>query len=229
MPTFRPLTLSRRAPPGKARRVLCRAARIPIGVALLCALAAAPVLALAQTNAQAAGQASDPCPPPDSRIAACAGAACPVRGTPRPCAETSGQVGGDGQDGGEGGLAQVAERNGYPGPAGVLALADQLGLSAAQRQQIRQIGDAMRVEATAAGARLADAERALDDAFRTHAVTDEDLRYLIARDEDARAALRYIHLSRRLQVARVLSAEQIARYAQLRGCDAVGGAGAPNR
>lgn len=121
------------------------------------------------------------------------------------------------QRGGDWGLALPAELNGMPGPAQVLELADQLGLSPAQRARIQQIHDEMQLEAIAAGDRLIEAERALSDAFRAHTITDEDLRYLIARSEDARAALRYIHLSRRLQIAPLLRAEQIARYDQLRG------------
>src|SRR5260370_6392022 len=44
------------------------------------------------------------------------------------------------------GLALAAELNGYPGPSHVLELADQLGLSDAQRNTVRSLFEAMRAE-----------------------------------------------------------------------------------
>src|SRR5260370_41824435 len=44
------------------------------------------------------------------------------------------------------GLALAAELNGYPGPSNLLELADQLGLSDAQRNTVRSLFEAMRAE-----------------------------------------------------------------------------------
>src|ERR1700692_250999 len=59
------------------------------------------------------------------------------------------------------GLALVAELNGYPGPSHLLELADQLGLSDAQRNTVRGLFEAMKAETIPIGERLIDQETAL--------------------------------------------------------------------
>lgn len=119
--------------------------------------------------------------------------------------------------GGGWGLALAAELNGVPGPAHLLELSDEISLSADQVAAIQAIFDEMQSEAVAAGARLIEAEEAIEAAFRTGALDDERLRALIAEAEAARAELRFIHLSRHLSTPPLLSADQIARYNTLRG------------
>ena len=60
------------------------------------------------------------------------------------------------------GYAKAAELNHYPGPMHVLELADRLGLSAEQRNATKALMDAHKAHARAIGAKLVDAERALD-------------------------------------------------------------------
>ena len=119
--------------------------------------------------------------------------------------------------GGGWGLALAAELNGVPGPAHLLELHDEIGLSADQVAAIRAIFDEMRSEAVAAGARLIEAEEAIEAAFRAGDLDDDRLRALIVAAEAARAELRFIHLSRHLSTPPLLSADQIARYNTLRG------------
>src|SRR3979409_145047 len=71
------------------------------------------------------------------------------------------------------GLALAAELNGYPGPSHLLELADQLGLSDAQRVTVRSLFDAMKAETIPIGARLIAQEAALDSLFAGHKVTAE--------------------------------------------------------
>lgn len=115
------------------------------------------------------------------------------------------------------GLALPAELNGKPGPAHLLELADPLALSPAQIAAIEAIHAEMKAEAIAAGAQLIDAERALSDAFAGDGLTHDSLAALLATAETARATLRLVHLSRHLDTTPLLTAEQIARYAELRG------------
>lgn len=115
------------------------------------------------------------------------------------------------------GLALAAELNGVPGPAHLLELQDRIGLSAEQVTAIEAIFMAMQTEAQAAGERLIAAEAAIEAAFRTGDLTPEQLRTLIDTAADARAELRFIHLSRHLETPPLLTAEQIARYNELRG------------
>lgn len=115
------------------------------------------------------------------------------------------------------GLALAAELNGVPGPAHLLELQDRIGLSAEQVTAIEAIFAAMQTEAQAAGERLIAAEAAIEAAFRKGDLTPERLRTLIDTAADARADLRFIHLSRHLETPPLLTAEQIVRYNELRG------------
>ena len=115
------------------------------------------------------------------------------------------------------GLALPAELNGHPGPAHVLELAAELDLSESQKQQVTAIFDAMRVDAIAKGEALIDAERNLDEGFRSGGLDTDQLRRLIDFAEAARADLRYVHLSRHLMTIGILDAEQVAAYSVLRG------------
>jgi hypothetical protein len=119
--------------------------------------------------------------------------------------------------GGGWGLALAAELNGAPGPAHLLELRDKIPLSADQIVTIQQIFNEMQTEAIAAGARLIAAEEAIEAAFRAANLDDARLRALIAQAEEARAELRFIHLSRHLSTPPLLSADQIAKYNTLRG------------
>jgi hypothetical protein len=65
------------------------------------------------------------------------------------------------------GLALAAELNGYPGPLHVLELADGIGLSGKQRDQVQALYEAMKQQAIAAGQKLLAAEAELDRAFRS--------------------------------------------------------------
>jgi Spy/CpxP family protein refolding chaperone/alpha-acetolactate decarboxylase len=119
--------------------------------------------------------------------------------------------------GGGWGLALAAELNGKPGPAHLLELYEELGLSPAQVAAIETIFAAMQAEARAAGERFIAAEAAIEDAFRKDALDPDRLRALIDAAEEARAELRFIHLARHLKTPPLLTAEQIAHYAALRG------------
>jgi len=114
------------------------------------------------------------------------------------------------------GLAKPAELNGYPGPAHVLELADQLELSGEQRSAVQAAFEDMRSKARATGARYVAAEKAIDAAFREGLAADA-LRDRLAEAERLRAELRLIHLSTHLQVTPLLTGHQKHLYNQLRG------------
>ncbi|MEO0486156.1 MAG: Spy/CpxP family protein refolding chaperone [Pseudomonadota bacterium] len=115
------------------------------------------------------------------------------------------------------GLALPAELNGYPGPLHVLDLAEALELTGAQRDQVQAVFVEMQREAQSAGAALVAAERALDGAFSDGTVTGHTLKRLVDAAAEARAALRYVHLSRHLVTLDILTPAQVERYAVLRG------------
>jgi hypothetical protein len=127
------------------------------------------------------------------------------------------------------GLALAAELNGVPGPAHLLELEAELDLDAGQVAAIEDIFAAMQAEAQEAGERFIAAEAAIESAFRDGGMTPDALRALIDTSAAARAELRFIHLSRHVETPPLLTADQIARYNDLRGygaadpCDAVPG------
>lgn len=115
------------------------------------------------------------------------------------------------------GLALPAELNGYPGPAHVLELGQDLELSVQQTADVQSIFDAMKIGAIAKGSELIEAERRLDEGFKSGNLTPALLTELIANSEAARAELRFIHLSRHLITVEVLNDTQISKYSTLRG------------
>ncbi|MDV4143511.1 Spy/CpxP family protein refolding chaperone [Shimia sp. FJ5] len=124
------------------------------------------------------------------------------------------------------GLALAAELNGKPGPAHLLELQAEIGLSKEQVRAIEALFAEMQSEAVAAGDRFIDAEAALSDAFAGDSLDEATLRGLLEASGKARADLRFVHLRQHLATVEILEPEQIAAYNRLRGyasdpCDAV--------
>jgi Spy/CpxP family protein refolding chaperone len=115
------------------------------------------------------------------------------------------------------GLALPAELNGYPGPAHVLELSDQLGLSAEQKARIQSLFDSMKAEAVPLGERLLEQEAALDQQFASRSVTPESLKAATAAIGVTQGELRETHLKYHLQTTQILTPDQMERYSTLRG------------
>jgi myo-inositol catabolism protein IolC len=69
-------------------------------------------------------------------------------------------------------LALAAELNGYPGPAHVLELADQLKLNEQQKKKIQEMFKAMTKETKTLGVTVIEAERRLDTLFKSKTVNE---------------------------------------------------------
>jgi Spy/CpxP family protein refolding chaperone len=115
------------------------------------------------------------------------------------------------------GMAMSAELHGYPGPAHVLELADQLALSAEQRRATQALFDDMARDAKRLGAAIVAAERNLDRGFAERQIDAQRLRAMLSNLAGLRAELRYVHLRAHLAQTTLLSPAQIARYGTLRG------------
>jgi Spy/CpxP family protein refolding chaperone len=115
------------------------------------------------------------------------------------------------------GLARAAELNGYPGPAHVLELAKELGLSAEQRDKTEALFKDMQARAVSAGRALLDEEQVLDRLFAARTITASSLDSTLRRIGELQARLRLVHLDAHLLQAALLSPAQHARYAELRG------------
>lgn len=114
-------------------------------------------------------------------------------------------------------LALAAELNGYAGPKHALELATPLGLSPDQREAVRRVHRAMQEAATRIGAEIVALERTLDTEFRRRSIDAERLEALTARIATLQGRLRATHLAAHLALDRILTPEQQARYAELRG------------
>jgi Spy/CpxP family protein refolding chaperone len=115
------------------------------------------------------------------------------------------------------GLAKPAELNGYPGPMHTLELADQLALTADQRAALQLIFDRMAARAKVAGAAYVEAEQALDGLFRSGKADTKTVMAALAKADKARAAARMAHLKAHIETTPILTPQQRATYAQLRG------------
>jgi len=115
------------------------------------------------------------------------------------------------------GYAKAAELNGYPGPAHVLELGSRMQLTAEQRAQTHAVFVSMQTDAVTVGRALIDRERALDAAFAAKSITPESLANEVQEIAALQGRLREIHLKAHLAESAILSAEQIAKYNELRG------------
>jgi Spy/CpxP family protein refolding chaperone len=119
---------------------------------------------------------------------------------------------------GEGmGMAKAAELNGYPGPMHVLTLAQQLGLTDSQRQQVTAIAQRMSAAAKPLGSELIAHEQTLDQLFANGEITPDRLAAETATIAELQGRLRSVHLGAHLETRAVLNPDQIDRYERLRG------------
>lgn len=115
------------------------------------------------------------------------------------------------------GLAKPAEFNGYPGPRHVLDVASELELTDAQKQRIQAAFETMSKKARELGKAYVEAERALDEAFKSGGVTKQLLQERLEQAQALKARLREAHLAAHLEISPLLTQTQIRKYAQLRG------------
>jgi hypothetical protein len=127
------------------------------------------------------------------------------------------------------GFAKTAELNGYPGPAHVLELKEQLALSPEQLEPTQRLMTDHKARAKAIGERLLAAESALDAAFAMRHIDERRLNELTMEIGRQQAALREEHLRTHLAQTALLNGTQIKRYAELRGYTDSTPAASPNK
>lgn len=115
------------------------------------------------------------------------------------------------------GYAKSAELNHYPGPLHSLELADRLSLTGEQRRKTEELMHAHKAEARAIGAKLVEAERALETLFRSAAVEKDQLEKAVRQAASLRGEYRLAHLETHRRIRALLTEEQVRRYDSLRG------------
>ena len=116
-----------------------------------------------------------------------------------------------------GGMAKLAELNGYPGPRHVLDLTNELKLSDDQRKNITTIYDDMKEKAIELGQKIVNIERIANEEFANKSITDTQMKQLILKSSEIYGHLRYTHLNTHLRMLDILTPEQITLYNNLRG------------
>lgn len=116
-----------------------------------------------------------------------------------------------------GGMAKLAELNGYPGPRHILDLASDLELTDIQKGKIEKVYQDMSVQAIELGQRIIEIEQGVDASFKDATITDEELREKIAESTKVYGELRFVHLVAHLSMMEILTSEQVEKYNILRG------------
>ncbi|GLS37940.1 hypothetical protein GCM10010869_35340 [Mesorhizobium tianshanense] len=115
------------------------------------------------------------------------------------------------------GLALAAELNFYPGPSHVLELRNALDLTDEQASRTKALLDQMKAETIPLGRRIIEKESELDRLFSERKITSVHLVDMTKAIADVQGELRAAHLRYHLDMAELLTPEQIGRYSQLRG------------
>ena len=125
------------------------------------------------------------------------------------------------------GLAKPAELNGVPGPKHILEMPEKIDLTKAQTDAINNVFNKMLNEAIPLGKEYVEAERKLDQMFKSRKVNYQTLQSQLTRIASIRSKLRFVHLSKHLDTLEILSEEQVKLYNKLRGysssniCDSI--------
>lgn len=118
-----------------------------------------------------------------------------------------------------GGVAKLAELNGYPGPRHILDMATELQLTDRQRMEIDLIYQNMSTNAKSIGAAIIAVEQDIDRSFANKTITEENLKLMLDKSADLYGQLRIVHLSAHLDTVQILTIEQVQMYNQMRGYD----------
>jgi Spy/CpxP family protein refolding chaperone len=118
-----------------------------------------------------------------------------------------------------GGMAKLAELNGYPGPRHVLDMASELQLTDKQRIEIERIYQNMSNIAKSMGEAIIATEQDMDEAFGNNTITQENLKLMLDKSAELYGQLRLVHLSAHLDIIQMLTKEQVQMYNMMRGYD----------
>jgi hypothetical protein len=118
-----------------------------------------------------------------------------------------------------GGVAKLAELNGYPGPRHVLDMGSELQLTDRQRMEIELIYQNMSNKAKSIGVAIIAIEQDMDRALANKTITEENLQLMLDKSGDLYGQLRFVHLSAHLDTVKTLTIEQVQMYNKIRGYD----------
>jgi len=115
------------------------------------------------------------------------------------------------------GSSKAAELNHYPGPMHVLADSSRLELTDKQKTDTQSVFDAMSGVAKRSGAAIVAKEAELDALYASGQASPGAIKDLVTELARLQAEFRYAHLSAHLAMRTILTADQIAKYDEMRG------------
>lgn len=115
------------------------------------------------------------------------------------------------------GYAKAAELNHFPGPMHALELADRLKLTPEQKAKTEALMQEHKAQARAIGAKLVEAEAAIETLFRSGNVEPAALRSAVENAGKLQSDYRLSHLETHRRMRALLTPEQVARYDEARG------------
>lgn len=98
-----------------------------------------------------------------------------------------------------------------------MELAKQLNLSATQAALTQKAFDKMHAEAVRLGKLIVAKEKQLDSLYATQKIAESELRTLTGEIARLQGELRFTHLHAHVEMKKILTSQQIARYDELRG------------
>lgn len=120
--------------------------------------------------------------------------------------------------GGEGGgLAKIADLNGYPGPRHVLDMDAHLNLTTRQREQLRQVMSTMEADAKEVATRYLSALAQLEEDTRQGSLSGDQFLKRYRAVEALRTELGAVHLITHFKTKDLLTPAQVATYYKPQG------------
>lgn len=116
-----------------------------------------------------------------------------------------------------GGIAKLAELNGYPGPRHVLDLSAELNLNESQISETKRIFNEMNSKAITLGEQLIQIEQRINDRFDEKTMEENYLESKLNESSQIYSKLRYVHLNAHIEMTQILTKSQIEKYNEIRG------------
>jgi len=113
----------------------------------------------------------------------------------------------------------VAEKNGYPAPAKIIALKDQLGISKDQLKKINELVTNLQISSSVKGQDIVEAEEELSKLFESGSLNEKTLRTKLERIGKMRAEFRFMHLQVSIKEKQILSTKQWDRLKELQASE----------
>jgi len=116
-----------------------------------------------------------------------------------------------------GGMAKLAELNGFPGPRHVLDMAQEIELTESQENEIKKLYEEMKEQAIVLGEKIIGLEQEMNDGFANETIAPDELEAKLIESAETYGQLRFVHLKYHFLTKDILTTEQVQKYNEFRG------------